>query len=190
VDRQVILLEGARRRLYNRIIGGTIMVRNTVIIILAALLSITSYLLYTSKNISLNLGGTAADCDTSAPDKSKEDTASDGNEDHETKASVETTNPPREAPSEVVEKVESDEPEIHLDPTVGMSINYEQKIATSYKIIGPRKFSLLTEKDETMVEIDLDTGNIKINPKYKVDDVTKEFWKSVGRKYPEVCFVE
>ncbi|HKQ33436.1 MAG TPA: hypothetical protein VJV40_09525, partial [Thermodesulfobacteriota bacterium] len=98
--------------------------------------------------------------------------------------------PSREQASEDVEKVESEEPEVHLDPTVGMSINYDQQIATSYKIIGPRKFSLLTENDETMVEINLDTGNVKINPKYKVDDVTKEFWKSVGRKYPEVCFVE
>ena len=89
-----------------------------------------------------------------------------------------------------MEVVESDEPEIHLDPTVGMSINLDQQIASSYKVIGPRKFSLLTEKDETIVEIDLDTGNVKINPKYKVDDVTKEFWESVGRKYPEVCFVE
>jgi hypothetical protein len=41
-----------------------------------------------------------------------------------------------------------------------------------------------------MIEINLDTGNVTINPKYKVDDVTKEFWKSVGRKYPEICFVE
>lgn len=166
------------------------MVRNTLIVILAALLSVTSYLLYTNRNISINMGGSAAECDTGAPVESKVENASPGSVDQETPASAETANPPREASSEDVEKVESEEPEVHLDPTVGMSINYEQQIATSYKIIGPRKFSLLTDEDETMVEINLDTGNVKINPKYKVDDVTKEFWKSVGRKYPEVCFVE
>jgi hypothetical protein len=166
------------------------MVRNTLIVILAALLSVTSYLLYTNRNISINMGGSAAECDTGAPVVSKVENASPGSVDQETPASAETTNPPREASSEDVEKVESEEPEVHLDPTVGMSINYEQQIATSYKIIGPRKFSLLTDEDETMVEINLDTGIVKINPKYKVDDVTKEFWKSVGRKYPEVCFVE
>ena len=57
--------------------------------------------------------------------------------------------------------MDPDEPEIHLDPTVGMSISPEQQIVSSYKIIGPRKFSLLTDKDETMVEIDLDTGQRK-----------------------------
>lgn len=166
------------------------MVRNTLIIILAALLAITSYLLYANKNISVSLGGPAADCDKSAPVESGEDTAPAEPGVKEIPASVETASPPNETAPEVVETVESDEPEIHLDPTVGMSINYDQQIASSYKIIGPRKFSLLTEQDETMVEIDLDTGNVKINPKYKVDDVTKEFWRSVGRKYPEVCFVE
>jgi len=166
------------------------MVRNTLIVILATLLSVTSYLLYTNKNISVNLGGAPADCDTGAPVQREEAAAPPAPGVQETPAAVGTPMPPGEAVSEDVEKVESNEPEIHLDPTVGMSINYDQKIATSYKVIGPRKFSLLTENDETMVEIDLDTGNVKINPKYKVDDVTKEFWKSVGRKYPEVCFVE
>jgi hypothetical protein len=166
------------------------MVRNTLIIILAALLSVTSYLLYTNKNISVNLGGAASDCDTGVPVESKEVTAAPGSADQEKPAAAETVSPSREEAPEDVERVESEEPEVHLDPTVGMSINYDQQIATSYKIIGPRKFSLLTENDETMIEINLDTGNVTINPKYKVDDVTKEFWKSVGRKYPEVCFVE
>jgi hypothetical protein len=81
-------------------------------------------------------------------------------------------------------------PEVHLDPTVGMKISTEQQIVSSYKIIGPRKFSLLTDDDKTMVEIDLDTGNVEINPDYDVDEVTTQFWKSIGKKYPEVCFVE
>jgi len=166
------------------------MVRNSVIIILAALLCISTYLLYADKNISVNLGGAGRDCGANAPDERKEDAASPELRDKEITPPVEPASPSGEAGREDVEIVESDEPEIHLDPTVGMSINYDQQIVSSYKVIGPRKFSLLTDKDETMVEIDLDTGNVKINPRYKIDEVTKEFWESVGRKYPEVCFVE
>ncbi|MEW6145971.1 MAG: hypothetical protein AB1598_13225 [Thermodesulfobacteriota bacterium] len=164
------------------------MVRIFVIVILTALLGISSYLLYTNKNISINIDG--ADCEALTPGGGREEASLSDPQDKEIAPSVKPASPPSEAAREDVEVVESDEPEIHLDPTVGMSINYEQKIETSYKVIGPRKFSLLTDKDETMVEIDLDTGNVKINPKYKMDDVTKEFWESVGRKYPEVCFVE
>jgi hypothetical protein len=166
------------------------MVRNFIIIILALLLSAASYLLYTNKSISLYLGSAGSGCDGKAPDERKEDSALSEYRDKEITPPEEPANPPAEAGREDVEVVGSDEPEIHLDPTVGMSINLDQQIASSYKVIGPRKFSLLTEKDETIVEIDLDTGNVKVNPKYKIDDVTKEFWESVGRKYPEVCFVE
>ena len=166
------------------------MVKNSFIIILTALLCISSYLLYTNKNISLYLGSAGSDCDGKAPDERKEDSALSEPRDKEITPPEEPANPPAEAGRENVEVVEPDEPEIHLDPTVGMSINYDQQIASSYKVIGPRKFSLLTEKDETIVEIDLDTGNVMINPRYNVDDATKEFWESVGRKYPEVCFVE
>lgn len=166
------------------------MVRNFIIIILALLLSAASYLLYTNKNVSVNLSSKAPECDAAAPGESEKNAALSEYRDKEITPPAEPANPPAEAGREDVEVVESDEPEIHLDPTVGMSINLDQQIASSYKVIGPRKFSLLTEKDETIVEIDLDTGNVKVNPKYKIDDVTKEFWESVGRKYPEVCFVE
>jgi hypothetical protein len=166
------------------------MARTLVIIILTALLGISSYLLYTNKNISVNICGSGSGREANAPDGRKEDAAVSESSDKEMAPPAGPASPPAEAGRENVEIVESDEPEIHLDPTVGMSINYEQKIETSYKVIGPRKFSLLTDKDETMVEVDLDTGNVKVNPKYKIDDVTKEFWESVGRKYPEVCFVE
>jgi hypothetical protein len=166
------------------------MVRNFIIIILALLLSAASYLLYTNKNISVNLSSKAPECDAAAPGESEKNAALSEPRDKEITPPAEPAKPPAEAGREDVEVVESDEPEIHLDPTVGMSINLDQQIASSYKVIGPRKFSLLTEKDETIVEIDLDTGNVKVNPKYKIDHVTKEFWESVGRKYPEVCFVE
>jgi hypothetical protein len=166
------------------------MVRIFVIIILTALLCVSSYLLYTNKNITVSIGGTGADREAQTPGGRKEDAALSELRDKDITPSSEPASPPAEAGREDVEVVEADEPEIHLDPTVGMSINLDQQIETSYKVIGPRKFSLLTEKGETIVEIDLDTGNVKINPDYKVDDVTKEFWESVGRKYPEVCFVE
>jgi len=166
------------------------MVRIFVIIILTALLCVSSYLLYTNKNITVSIGGTGADCEAQTPGGGKEDDALSELRDKETAPPVNPASPPAEAGREDVEVVEADEPEIHLDPTVGMSINLDQKIETSYKVIGPRKFSLLTEKDETIVEIDLDTGNIKLNPRYNADDAAREFWESVGRKYPEVCFVE
>lgn len=166
------------------------MVRNTFIIILAVLLSISSYLLYTNKNISINLGGTESDCEAVAPCEGQDDRALSELPDKEIAESVQAKKTPEEVNREVVEQVDSDEPQIHLDPTVGMTISPEQQIVSSYKIIGPRKFSLLTDKDETMVEIDLDTGRVKINPKYKVDEVTTQFWKSIGQKYPEVCSAE
>lgn len=166
------------------------MARNTIIIILAALLCISSYLLYTNKNISINLGGTESGCEADAPVEGQDDRALSELPDKGIPESVQTKKIPEKTNREEVEKLDSDEPRIHLDPTVGMTISSEQQIVSSYKIIGPRKFSLLTDKDETMVEIDLDTGNVKINPRYKIDEVTKEFWESVGRKYPEVCFVE
>jgi hypothetical protein len=84
------------------------MVRNTLIVILAALLSVTSYLLYTNRNISINVGGSAAGCDTGAPVESKGENASPGSVDQDTPASAETANPPREASSEDVEKVVRD----------------------------------------------------------------------------------
>lgn len=90
-----------------------------------------------------------------------------------------------------IEELEEDsDVEVHLDPTVGVDINTEQQIASSYRIIGPRQFVLLTKNDEPMVEIDLDTGNVKISPEYELDEVSREFWNSIGKKYPEVCFVE
>ena len=166
------------------------MARNTIIIILAALLCISSYLLYTNKNISINLGGTESGCEADAPVEGQDDRALSELPEKEIAESVQTKKIPEETNREEVEKLDSDEPRIHLDPTVGMTISSEQQIVSSYKIIGPRKFSLLTDKDETMVEIDLDTGRVKINPKYKVDEVTTQFWKSIGQKYPEVCSAE
>ena len=166
------------------------MIRNSVIIILSVLLGASSYLLYTNKIISVSIGGTQSDCNAKIPDEGNDDAALPELYDKGIEGSVVTQDTPQETQEEYIERLDSEEPEIHLDPTVGMSISSEQQIVSSYKIIGPRKFSLLTDKDVTMVEIDLDTGSVKVNPKYKLDEVTTQFWKSVGEKYPEVCFVE
>jgi hypothetical protein len=166
------------------------MFKNFLILILAVLLGISSYLLYANKNLTIDLGR-------------------DGAPVTERIVVRETSAPPQPAPAPRVKsgdlpekggsvvsggdetiEIPSDEPEVHMEPTVGLNIGDEQKIVSNYKIIGPRKFALLTEKDETMVEIDLDTGLVEVNPKYELDQATTQFWKSVGRKYPEVCFVE
>jgi len=165
------------------------MIKNLLILILAVLLGISTYLLYYNKNITIDLGrGDKAVVNKPTPEvqPKKQDTQEsyegevvEGGDEEEAKTQVST------------ETLDTENgPEVHLDPTVGMKISPEQQIVSNYKIIGPRKFSLLTDDDETMVEIDLDTGNVEINPKYKVDEVTTQFWKSIGKKYPEVCFVE
>lgn len=164
------------------------MFKNTLIFILAVLLGITSYLLYSNKNITVNLGGNESPVRDAEPVAARDESpgADDGSRDEPQPGGEAVQNEPD---GEDVEQVGQDEPEIHLDPTVGLTISAEQQIVSNYKVIGPRKFSLLTKNDRTIVEIDLDTGLVNVNPEYKLDDVTKEFWKSVGRKYPEVCFV-
>jgi hypothetical protein len=166
------------------------MAKNTIIVIITVLLCISSYLLYTNKNISINLGGTEADCGADTAGRMNDEKASSELPEKVVAMSVQIKNTPQGANPEEVEQVDSKQPEIHLDPTVGMSISADQQIVSSYKIIGPRKFSLLTNGDETMVEIDLDTGRVKINPKYKLDEATTQFWKSIAQKYPEVCSAE
>ncbi len=163
------------------------MFRNILILVLAVLLLISSYLLYTNKNVTIDLGRDGAPVterivvrETSAPPQPAPAPKAESGDLPENGSSVVSGD---------VEEIPSDEPEVHMEPTVGLNIGDEQKIVSNYKIIGPRKFALLTEKDETMVEIDLDTGLVEVNPKYKLDETTTQFWKSVGRKYPEVCFV-
>jgi hypothetical protein len=169
---------------------GEIMAKNTVIVILTALLSISTYLLYANKNISVKLDGTETNCGADGSAQKPEDKTISETYDKMTSAQEPTKNIAAGTNTEEVEEVNSKEPEIHLDPTVGMSINNDQQIVASYKIIGPRKFSILTKNDETMVEIDLDTGRVNINPKYKLDEATTQFWRSIARKYPEVCSAE
>lgn len=165
------------------------MIKNLLILILAVLLGITTYLLYYNKNITIDLGRgsetvTHETVTEAQPQKEDAREFQEG-EVVEDAGEVEVRT---EEPTETLEAENG--PEVHLDPTVGMKISTEKQIVSNYKIIGPRKFSLLTDDDETMVQIDLDTGNVEINPEYEVDEVTTQFWKSIGKKYPEVCFVE
>lgn len=165
------------------------MIKNLAIIVLAILLAASSYLLYKNKNITIELGDDSFREIDGSFETGEDDTADLF--EVEVEGTVQENGLEAETADVEVEIVDSEfEPEIHLDPTVGMTISPEQQIVSSYKIIGPRKFALLTDKDVTMVEINLDTGNVEINPDYDLNEVSTQFWKSIGKKYPEVCFTE
>ena len=155
------------------------MIKNALIIVLAILLAGTSYLLYENKNISIVLD------DSTEPEPKASSTYEEFYEE-EILTTLSADTDIKEAPEAVVEG----QFDPYLDPTVRLTINEEREIVTDYKIIGPRIFSLVTSDDEPMVEINLETGEVKINPDYKLDEASTEFWKSIGKKYPEVCFVE
>jgi len=168
------------------------MIRYTLILILSILLGICSFLLYKNEHIVIDIetGGRGI----------SERIVQGGTMDKriapepEELIAAKRIEPKATLVPDIKDEIETLDDdwdtEIHLEPTVGVDINSEQHIASSYRAIGPRQFALLTNKDEPMVEIDLDTGQVKINPEYKVDEVSTEFWKSIGKKYPEVCFME
>jgi len=168
------------------------MIRYTLILILSVLLGICSYLLYKNEYVVINIetGGKGLDNGIVQGGADDIQISSEAQE----KRTSQQTNPEATLVPDMKDEVETldddSETQIHLEPTVGVDINPEQHIASSYRAIGPRQFVLLTNKEEPMVEIDLDTGQVKINPEYKLDEVSAEFWKSIGKKYPEVCFVE
>jgi hypothetical protein len=164
------------------------MIRYSLIIVLSILLGISSYLLYEGRYIVINIeqGSRGTNPSMVQGEEIINDIYAVENEVYLTpKVTVKP-----DISSEIEILKEDSDIEVHLDPTVGVDINKEQQIASSYRAIGPRQFVLLTKKDEPMVEIDLDTGLVTINPEYKLDEVSEEFWTSIGRKYPEVCFVE
>ena len=168
------------------------MIRYTLILILSVLLGICSYLLYKNEYIVVNIetGGRGLNAGIVQGGSVDNRIASESEE----IVTAQRTKPEATLVPDIKDEIETLDDdsgtEIHLDPTVGVEINPEQHIASSYRAIGPRQFVLLTNKEEPMVEIDLDTGQVKINPEYKLDEVSTEFWKSIGNKYPEVCFVE
>jgi len=164
------------------------MVRYILILILAILLGISSYLLYEGEYVVINI---------ETGSRVAEDTIVQGGDidpERDYSRSIREINRPKvtlapDIKDEIESLQEDSDTEIHLEPTVGVDINPEQRIASTYKAIGPKEFVLLTDNDVTMVEINLETGKVKINPEYELDEVTTEFWKSIGNKYPEVCFV-
>jgi len=168
------------------------MIRYTLILILSVLLGISSYLLYKNEYVVVNIetGGRGLNEGIVQGGIIDNQTSSESQE----MVAAQRINPEATLGPDIKDEIETldddSEIEIHLDPTVGVEINPEQHIASSYRVIGPRQFVLLTDKEEPMVEIDLHTGQVKINPEYKLDEVSTEFWKSIGKKYPEVCFME
>ena len=165
------------------------MVRYTLIVILAVLLGISSYLLYKGEYVVVNIETGTRGLNTEIVQGG----TSDNQVSIESQETLPTSAKATQTPDmkEEVETLDDDSgTEIHLDPTVGVDINTDQRIASSYKVIGPKQFVLLTDNEEPMVEIDLDTGQVKIGPEYELDEVSTAFWKSIGKKYPEVCFIE
>ena len=164
------------------------MIRYILILILAILLGISSYLLYEGQYVVVNI---------ETGSKKISSTMVQGGEIEQerdySRATREMNRPKATIPPDIKDDIETFEDDsgtqIHLQPTVGVDINPDQQIASTYKAIGPKEFVLLTDEDKTMVEIDLDTGRITIGADYDLDDVSKEFWNSIGKKYPEVCFV-
>ena len=164
------------------------MIRYSLIIVLCILLGISSYLLYEGRHIVITIEQGSWRTSSSMV-QGGEIRDNIYPRDNKVSANPKATVKP-DISSEIEELKEDSDVEVHLDPTVGVDINKEQQIASSYRAIGPRQFVLLTKKDEPMVEIDLETGLVKINPEYELDEVSTEFWNSIGRKYPEVCFIE
>ena len=164
------------------------MIRYILILILAILLGISSYLLYEGRYVVINI--------ETGSQKGSLTMVQGGDElpqDYAITTRQTATPKVTLAPDikDEIEIIEDDSgTEIHLQPTVGIDINQEQHIASTYKAIGPKQFVLLTDDDETMVEINLDSGQVTIGPEYELDQVTTEFWNSIGKKYPEVCFIE
>jgi hypothetical protein len=159
------------------------MIKNSLIIVLALLLAASSYLLYDNIHISIVLDNSEPShpAGTSKFEEFYEKEIL-GTLSSETSGDTDIKDDP--------ESLDADEIKPYLDPTVRLTINADREIVTDYRVIGPRKFALLTGDDEPMVEINLDTGQVKINSDYTLDEVSTEFWESIGRKYPEVCFVE
>ena len=159
------------------------MIKNALIVVLALLLSASSYLLYINENITIVL-------DEKEPAKSDTEAEYEEFYEEEVLGTLSRESAGDTDIKEGTERVDSEKLDPYLDPVVRLTINEDREIVTDYKIIGPRIFSLVTSEDEPMVEINLDTGEVKINPEYDLDEASAEFWKSIGKKYPEVCFIE
>lgn len=168
------------------------MIRDTLIVILATLLGITSYMLYKNEYVVINVEtGSRGPNTTIVQGEEIDSNRPTNSQDRSSEYAVKPKTTLTPDISDSVEELKEDSGiEVHLDPTVGVDINKDQHIASSYRVIGPRQFVLLTDKDEPMVEIDLETGKVKIGTDYELDEVSTEFWNSIGKKYPEVCFVE
>ncbi len=165
------------------------MIRYILILILAILLGISSYLLYQGQYVVINIETGSKRISSSMVQGGEVEQERDYS-----RKIREINRPKSTLPPDIKDDIETFEDDsgtqIHLQPTVGVDINPDQQIASTYKAIGPKEFVLLTDEDKTMVEINLDTGQVTIGSEYELDEVSKEFWNSIGKKYPEVCFIQ
>ena len=166
------------------------MLRYTLILILAILLAASSYIIYENKYVVINIETGIRGSNTSIVQGEEiESKAPRQSQDGSSEIAIKPKSTLTPDIKDGIEELEDSGIEVHLDPTVGVDINTDQQIASSYRVIGPRQFVLLTDKDEPMVEIDLETGKVNIGSDYELDEVSTEFWNSIAKKYPEVCFV-
>ena len=164
------------------------MIRYILILILAILLGISSYLLYEGRYVVINIETGSKKFSSTMVQ------GGDVKQERDYSRKIREINRPKATlPPDIKDDIETFEDDsgtqIHLQPTLGVDINTDQKISSTYKAIGPKEFVLLTDEEKTMVEINLDTGRVTIGPEYELDEVSTEFWNSIGKKYPEVCFV-
>lgn len=151
------------------------MIKNSVIIILLVLLGISSYLLLQTRapelmfwakndNRGINVrekgGSTEGTIETLGPTPTPDMSA---------EPTVRLTLGPSRAPNEGM-----DAKEIHL----------------RYELIRPSFLEVLDSTGNTAVEINLQTGVAIFGKGYSPDEASKEFWKSLGRNYPEVCVLK
>ena len=166
------------------------MAKNLLIALLTVLLCITSYIIYDKKQIVINtndiLDGRG---NVSSVEPSPVDSGRNEMSDAEILTTAETVVMSEPDIVGTTQTLDSGfEPEIYLDPTIGLTISDDQQIVSNYRVIGPRKFSLLTDSELPMVEINLDTGRIKLNPEYDLDEASIQSWRPIDTKYQEATF--
>lgn len=163
------------------------MTKNILILILTLLLSITSYLIYEKKVISIDIAPSA----TSITNDSYQN---DLNTPQEINGFDNNPNLPlkENSASDAVEKLNEMDGEIikYIDPTIGNTIDKNNIIVTRYRAIGPDKFILLGNNGKMLVQINLNSGNVDINKDHSLNDISIKFWESIAKSYPEICSPE
>ncbi len=165
------------------------MIKNLLILVLTALLTVSSYLLYDTKKIQILIHD--EDIQHSSLETSDSYDQSPYNDSTPAPPNVDLSTPRnKQLADPTLMLSEGFVPEIHTDPVIALSIGPDHQIMSGYKVIGPKKFVILSENNKPVVKIDLQSGSVEVDENYDIDDASREFWRSVAKKYPEVCFVE